>query len=151
MEEEEAEDRACVLSLTVTSIDYYLAPPLPALDVEYSASLGLKLKRVPVLRIFGASTLDGRKACLHLHRVFPYLLVPTVQSWPTYPCEGLNARVCQLAKSVEHALRENQRVQNEEAGGAGFPQHDRQHVLKAQVVRGAVSYTHLTLPTICSV
>ena len=138
--EEDEESRACVLSITVTSIDYYLAPPLPALDVEYSSSLGLKLKRVPVLRIFGASTLDGRKACLHLHRVFPYLLVPAIQSWPTYPCEGLNARVCQLAKSVEHALRENQRLQNEEAGRAAFPQQDRQHVLKAQIVRGVPMY-----------
>ncbi len=136
----EEEARPCVLSITVTSIDYYLAPPLPALDVHFSESLGVKLQRVPVLRIFGASSLDGRKACLHLHRVFPYLLVPTVQSWPTHPCEGLTARVCQLAKSVEHALRENQRLRNEDAGGSGFPQKDRQHVLKAQVVRAVPMY-----------
>jgi len=138
--EAEEEARPCVLSITVTSIDYYLAPPLPALDVNFSESLGVKLQRVPVLRIFGASSLDGRKACLHLHRIFPYLLVPTVQSWPTHPCEGLSARVCQLAKSVEHALRENQRLQNEDAGGSGFPHKDRQHVLKAQVVRAVPMY-----------
>ena len=138
-------EEAPSISVTLTSIDYYLAPPLPALDVQYSPSLGAPLQRVPVLRIFGASSVGGRKTCLHLHRVFPYLLVPTIDSWPARPCEGLHARVCQLAKSVEQALRENQRLQAEEredagAGGAGFRQQDRQHVLKAQVVRGVPFY-----------
>jgi len=132
------------LSVRVTSIDYYLAPPLPALDVEFSANLGVQLKRVPVVRIFGASSLGSRKTCLHLHRIFPYLLVPAVDSWPAEPCEGLHTRVCQLAKSVEQALRENQRLQQEDrqdaGGGAGFRQQERQHVLKAQVVRAVPMY-----------
>lgn len=143
-----AEEEAPSISVTLTSIDYYLAPPLPALDVQYSPVLGAPLQRVPVLRIFGASSVGGRKTCLHLHRVFPYLLVPTIDSWPARPCEGLHTRVCQLAKSVEQALRENQRLQAEErqdagaggAGGAGFRLQDRQHVLKAQVVRGVPFY-----------
>ena len=145
---QDGEEEAPSISVTLTSIDYYLAPPLPALDVQYSPVLGAPLQRVPVLRIFGASSVGGRKTCLHLHRVFPYLLVPTIDSWPARPCEGLHTRVCQLAKSVEQALRENQRLQAEErqeagaggAGSAGFRPQDRQHVLKAQVVRGVPFY-----------
>ena len=143
------DEDAPLLSITVTSIDYYLAPPLPSLDVEYSPSLGAKLKRVPVVRIFGASSIGGRKMCMHLHRIFPYLLVPAVDNWPTQPCEGLHARVSQLARSVDQALRENQRLQQEErmeeGGSRSFRQQERQHVLKAQVVRAVPMYGyHMT-------
>ena len=141
-------EAAPALSITVVSIDHYMAPPLPALDVDFSASLNVALKQVPVLRIFGASTLGDLKTCLHLHRVFPYLLVPTHNSWPTQPCARLQTHALTLAKSLEHALRDHDRLQKEERQGAGGGvqvRQERQHVLKAQIVRAVPFYgTHLS-------
>lgn len=54
--------------LRIVSLDYYLAPPLPGLDVSYSHFEGAAVEQVPVVRIFG-STPAGQKACLHLHQV----------------------------------------------------------------------------------
>ena len=31
--------------------------------------------QVPVLRVYGA-TQNGQKACIHIHRVYPYLCIP---------------------------------------------------------------------------
>jgi DNA polymerase zeta len=36
---------------------------------------GTAIQQVPVTRLFGV-TPAGQKACMHVHRVFPYLLVP---------------------------------------------------------------------------
>ncbi|KAI8464894.1 MAG: hypothetical protein J3K34DRAFT_452615 [Monoraphidium minutum] len=60
-----------VFSLRIVSLDYYLAAPIPGLDVCYSSLEGTPVDRVPVVRIFGA-TPAGQKCCLHLHRAFPY-------------------------------------------------------------------------------
>ncbi|KAK7058956.1 DNA polymerase zeta [Paramarasmius palmivorus] len=76
----------------INQIDYYLAPPGP-LD---KSSLPL----APVLRIYGPSS-DGRKACLHVHQVYPYFYVE-------YPGKPVAAEVknyaSKLKRSINHAV-----------------------------------------------
>ena len=55
-------------TMRIVSIDYYMAPPVPGVDVCFSPSEGSAVDQVPVVRIFGG-TPAGQKACLHLHRV----------------------------------------------------------------------------------
>jgi hypothetical protein len=54
--------------LRIVSLDYYLAPPLPEVDITWSELEGGHVQAVPVLRIFG-STPGGQKACVHVHKV----------------------------------------------------------------------------------
>ncbi len=56
------------LSVRIVSLDYYMAKPLPGLDVCFSPLEGTPVERVPIVRIFG-STPSGQKTCLHLHKV----------------------------------------------------------------------------------
>ncbi|KAL4028957.1 hypothetical protein IC575_012175 [Cucumis melo] len=71
----DSQAESCVFSVRVVSIDYYLAPPIPGLDISYSSFQGGKVNEVPVLRIYG-STPAGQKTCVHVHGVLPYLYVP---------------------------------------------------------------------------
>ncbi|KAI4310958.1 hypothetical protein MLD38_035900 [Melastoma candidum] len=72
---QEEADSPNVFSVRIVSIDYYMAPPVPEVDVCYSSFHGEKVNEVPVIRIYG-STPAGKKMCLHVHQVFPYLHVP---------------------------------------------------------------------------
>ncbi|KAF7124883.1 hypothetical protein RHSIM_Rhsim12G0060600 [Rhododendron simsii] len=64
-----------VFSVRIVSIDHYMAPPIPDLDICYSSFQGGKVNEVPVIRIYG-STPAGQKICLHIHRALPYLYIP---------------------------------------------------------------------------
>lgn len=57
-----------IFALRIVCIDYYMATPLPDLDLGYSALSGATVAQVPVIRIFG-STPAGQKTCLHVHKV----------------------------------------------------------------------------------
>lgn len=54
------------LRVRINQIDHTLAQP-NALDNS-------NLFRVPVIRIFGASS-TGKKTCVHVHQVYPYFFV----------------------------------------------------------------------------
>ena len=56
------------VSIRIVSLDYYMAPPTPGMDVCWSELEGVAVQKVPVVRIFGA-TPGGQKSCLHLHGV----------------------------------------------------------------------------------
>nr|BAK01083.1 predicted protein [Hordeum vulgare subsp. vulgare] len=64
-----------VLSVRIVSLDYYMAPPVPGLDISYSPFHCEEVEEVPVIRIYG-STPAGQKTCLHVHQALPYLYVP---------------------------------------------------------------------------
>ena len=89
------EDEA-LISVRLFTMEHYISEPIPDLDVTYSSSRSYAVRKVPVLRIFGP-TPAGQKCCLHLHGVFPYVLVPV----PPNADDGFASR---LASSLDRAL-----------------------------------------------
>ena len=89
------EDEA-LISVRLFTMEHYISEPIPELDVTYSPSRSYAVRKVPVLRIFGP-TPAGQKCCLHLHGVFPYVLVPV----PPGAEDGFAAR---LASSLDRAI-----------------------------------------------
>ncbi|PON37843.1 DNA polymerase zeta catalytic subunit [Trema orientale] len=92
-----------VFSLRIVSVDYYMAPPIPDLDISYSSFHGGKVNEVPVIRIFG-STPAGQKTCLHIHRVLPYLYVPFADL-PIHPQKEGDAYMHEISLALEKALK----------------------------------------------
>lgn len=113
-----------MFAVRIVTADYYLASPVKELDVCYSEFRESEVKRVPVVRIFGA-TPAGQKTCLHLHGVFPYIYVPydgVVQQSERY--------LRQLAFSIDRALNV----------AMGNPGSNTQHVFKVVLVSGMPYY-----------
>ena len=63
----------------IVSLDYYMAKPLPGLDVCFSPVEGTAIERVPVVQVYG-STPGGQKTCVHLHKVCPSSALRTASS-----------------------------------------------------------------------
>ncbi len=66
-----------VFIVRIVCLDYYLAKPIPGLDICHSHLEGTAIERVPVVQIYGA-TPGGQKTCLHLHKVGMF----TIESCP---------------------------------------------------------------------
>ncbi|XP_030055078.1 DNA polymerase zeta catalytic subunit isoform X2 [Microcaecilia unicolor] len=113
-----------MFSVRMVTADYYLAAPLPALDVCHSAFRDAQVYRVPVVRIFGA-TPAGQKTCLHLHGIFPYLYVP-YDGYGHQPDRYLR----QVAFSIDRALNV----------ALGNPSSAAQHIFKVSLVSGIPFY-----------
>lgn len=113
-----------MFAVRIVTADYYLASPIKDLDVCYSEFRDSDVKRVPVVRIFGA-TPAGQKTCLHLHGVFPYIYVP-------YSGYGQHSEgyLRQLAFSIDRALNV----------AMGNPGSSVQHVFKVVLVSGMPFY-----------
>ncbi|KAK2890528.1 DNA polymerase zeta catalytic subunit isoform X2 [Channa argus] len=113
-----------MFAVRIVSADYYLASPIKTLDVCYSEFRESDVKKVPVVRIFGA-TPAGQKTCLHLHGVFPYIYVP-------YDGYGQQAEryMRQVAFSIDRALNV----------AMGNPASTTQHVFKVVLVSGMPFY-----------
>ncbi|XP_023211025.1 DNA polymerase zeta catalytic subunit-like [Centruroides sculpturatus] len=88
-----------MFSLRIVTVDHYLSTPLEGLDVSYSDFRGCEIKHVPVIRIFG-TTPKGKKACLHVHGVFPYISIPFDGGGYERPEKFIQ----QLALSIDKAL-----------------------------------------------
>ncbi|XP_028253994.1 DNA polymerase zeta catalytic subunit isoform X2 [Parambassis ranga] len=113
-----------MFSVRIVTADYYLASPIKDLDVCYSEFRENDVKKVPVVRIFGA-TPAGQKTCLHLHGVFPYICVP-------YDGHGQQPErhMRQVAFSIDRALNV----------AMGNPACNTQHVFKVVLVSGMPFY-----------
>lgn len=113
-----------MFAVRIVTADYYMANPLKDLDVCYSEFRENQVKRVPVVRIFGA-TPAGQKTCLHLHGIFPYIYVP-YDGYGQQPERYLR----QVAFSIDRALNVSM----------GNPSSSIQHVFKMSLVSGMPFY-----------
>uniref|UniRef100_A0A8C5Q0F4 DNA polymerase zeta catalytic subunit n=1 Tax=Leptobrachium leishanense TaxID=445787 RepID=A0A8C5Q0F4_9ANUR len=114
-----------MFSVRLVTADYYLAAPLPGLDVTASHFRDSPARRVPVVRVFGA-TPAGQKTCLHLHGIFPYLYVP----YDGYRQQNPERYLRQVAFSIDRALNV----------ALGNPASNVQHVFKITLVSGIPFY-----------
>ncbi|XP_038583793.1 LOW QUALITY PROTEIN: DNA polymerase zeta catalytic subunit [Micropterus salmoides] len=113
-----------MFAVRIVTADFYLASPIKDLDVCYSEFRESDVKKVPVVRIFGA-TLAGQKTCLHLHGVFPYIYIP-YDGYGQQPERYLR----QVAFSIDRALNVSM----------GNPSSSTQHVFKVVLVSGMPFY-----------
>ncbi|XP_026197359.1 DNA polymerase zeta catalytic subunit isoform X3 [Anabas testudineus] len=113
-----------MFAVRIVSADYYLASPIKTLDVCYSEFRERDVKKVPVVRIFGA-TPTGQKTCLHLHGVFPYIYVP-YDGYGQQPERYMR----QVAFSIDRALNVVM----------GNPASSTQHIFKVVLVSGTPFY-----------
>jgi DNA polymerase zeta len=89
-----------VFSCRVFHCDYYLTKPLDKYDVAFSEFQGKPSKYCPVIRLFG-SLQNGEKCCVHIHGVFPYLLICSHGPKTAITRQYLR----HLTKSIDLALR----------------------------------------------
>uniref|UniRef100_A0A8D2JBW4 DNA polymerase zeta catalytic subunit n=1 Tax=Varanus komodoensis TaxID=61221 RepID=A0A8D2JBW4_VARKO len=113
-----------MFSMRVVTADYYMSRPLPGLDPCQSHFREAPVKKVPVVRVFGA-TPSGQKTCLHLHGIFPYLYVP-YDGCGQLPEHYLH----HLAFSIDRALNV----------ALGNSSSSLQHVFKVSLVYGMPFY-----------
>ncbi|XP_004874677.1 DNA polymerase zeta catalytic subunit isoform X2 [Heterocephalus glaber] len=113
-----------MFSVRIVTVDYYMASPLQGLDICQSPLTQVPVKKVPVVRVFGA-TPAGQKTCLHLHGIFPYLYVP-YDGYGQQPESYLS----QMAFSIDRALNV----------ALGNPSSTAQHVFKVSLVSGMPFY-----------
>ncbi|KAK0142555.1 DNA polymerase zeta catalytic subunit [Merluccius polli] len=113
-----------MFSVRIVCADYYLSSPVRDLDVCYSQFRSSDVKKVPVVRIFGA-TPAGQKTCLHVHGVFPYIYVPYDGYGPS-----ADRHLRQVAFSIDRALNV----------AMGNPASSAQHVFKVTLVSGMPFY-----------
>ncbi|XP_077018786.1 DNA polymerase zeta catalytic subunit isoform X1 [Tamandua tetradactyla] len=113
-----------MFSVRIVTADYYMASPLQGLDICQSPLTQAPVKKVPVVRVFGA-TRAGQKTCLHLHGIFPYLYVP-YDGYGQQPESYLS----QMAFSIDRALNV----------ALGNPSSTAQHVFKVSLVSGIPFY-----------
>ena len=111
--------RTGLFSCRVVDIGSYTTAPTKDLDVCYSQFRSAAVEKVPLIRIFGA-TPAGQKTCLHIHGVFPYVIVPCLIGDPS------DSYLQQLARSIDYALQVSL--------GATFKATN--HVFKIVVVKG---------------
>ncbi|TNM94632.1 hypothetical protein fugu_017391 [Takifugu bimaculatus] len=113
-----------MFAVRVVTADYYLASPVKDLDVCYSEFRESNVKKVPVVRIFGA-TPAGQKTCLHLHGIFPYIYVP-YDGYNQQPERYMRL----VAFSIDRALNVTM----------GNPSSSAQHIFKVVLVSGMPFY-----------
>ena len=97
-----SEAAECVFAVRLVQIDVVLEKPQDGLDHTRSNLTGQPLGRVPVIRVFG-STPRGQTACLHVHGVYRYFLVPFDGEPPSDP-HALSVQLKALAKELNDAL-----------------------------------------------
>ncbi|XP_046399117.1 DNA polymerase zeta catalytic subunit [Ischnura elegans] len=112
-----------MVSVRIVTADHYMTAPSPNLDVFYSDFRGSEVKQVPVIRIFGSDS-KGKKVCLHVHGVFPYIYVPYDGFEPQ------ERKAYRLASGLDKALNVS----------LGKSNATTQHVYKISLVSGRPFY-----------
>lgn len=125
----------CVNAVRIVNSDFYMSSPIQDLDIMYSDFRGSSVIQVPIIRIFGSTntglynfvsllyiTLEivGKKICLHIHGVFPYLYIPYDGK------EEANRLQYQIASNIDKAINIS----------FGKAQSTAQHVYKISLVSG---------------
>ena len=82
-------------------MDTYMTSPQMDVDVCYSSFNGFSIKKVPVIRIFGATPV-GQKCCLHLHKTFPYFFIRIDE---TESLNQIDDYLRRLSISIERAMQ----------------------------------------------
>ncbi|KAL5288058.1 REV3L family protein [Megaselia abdita] len=114
-----------VFSVRLVVVDYYMSKPIPGLDPTSCEFRGREIKRVPVIRVFGANN-DGVKSCMHVHGVFPYFYIP----YDSSDLENVEALQYQVAGSIDKAINIS----------VGQGSSTNSHVFKVQLVKGIPFY-----------
>ncbi|XP_017108394.2 DNA polymerase zeta catalytic subunit [Drosophila bipectinata] len=114
-----------VYSVRLVIADFYMEKPQFGLDPCYSELRGKEIKRVPVLRVFGANS-NGQKTCMHVHGVFPYFYIP----YDKKDFESLERGILQMAMHLDKAINIS----------LGQGSSNAQHVFKIQLVKGIPFY-----------
>lgn len=78
-------------------MDFFMSKPTTHFDPVHSPLRNFVVQKVPVIRVFGNSV-KGRKACVFVHGVFPYLYIP----FPHKPIT--EATLQQVAASIDKSL-----------------------------------------------
>ncbi|XP_066138536.1 DNA polymerase zeta catalytic subunit isoform X2 [Euwallacea fornicatus] len=110
-------------SVKIVVLDYYMSAPTPGLDVIYSEFRSSTISQVPVIRCFG-SLETGKKICVHIHGIFPYLYIP--YDGKTNPEELMYKLAAAIDKTIN--IQFNQASSN------------TQHVYKISLVSGIPMY-----------
>ncbi|CAL8086496.1 unnamed protein product [Orchesella dallaii] len=118
-----------MLSQRIVNIEYYMAAPVKEFDNMYSDFRNSSVKRVPVIRIFGA-TPAGQKICANIHGVYPYISVLDDES-----VDGFEYRI---ASALDSAINES--VNTNKFGNASANFIPTQHVFKVIRVVGRSFY-----------
>lgn len=93
-----SQDETSSFRVKINVIDYVMVEPGP-LDSP-DGSHNVKHRQVPVLRIFG-DTINGQKACVHVHQVWPYFYVEYTGSLkPESGMSHFNARKRETCSTV---------------------------------------------------
>ncbi|XP_034653451.1 DNA polymerase zeta catalytic subunit isoform X1 [Drosophila subobscura] len=114
-----------VYSIRLVIADFYMEKPQFGQDPCYSELRGKEIKRVPIIRIFGANS-SGQKTCMHVHGVFPYFYIP----YDKKDFESLERGILQIAMHLDKALNIS----------LGQGSSNAQHVFKIQLVKGIPFY-----------
>ncbi|XP_064541449.1 DNA polymerase zeta catalytic subunit isoform X2 [Drosophila montana] len=114
-----------IYSLRLVIADFYLEKPVFGLDPCYSELRGKEIKRVPIVRIFGANA-NGQKCCMHVHGVFPYFYIP----YDKRDFESVERGILQIAMHLDKAINIS----------LGQGSSNAQHVFKIQLVKGIPFY-----------
>ena len=116
----------------IVDIDYVLCKPIDNLDICLSSYSGNQLSLIPVIRIFGIlNNKNNDKCCIHIHRVFPYLLVPFYPKNKnlinTMNQQQINIYLTSFGKQIENIINS---LNNENNNNNNNNQNNRNHKKK---------------------
>nr|CAB3265529.1 DNA polymerase zeta catalytic subunit-like [Phallusia mammillata] len=116
-------------SVRIVSVDSFASKPVKGLDVTYSDFKCSRVKKVPVLRVFG-STPAGQSVCMYVHGAFPYLMLPYYGPADDFQHSNTRQYLHQFAVSLDQALNT----------ASGFVKSTQEHVYKIVLLRGRPFY-----------